>query len=648
MKLRSKFSLSILAVLVVGFGISLLVNEINISATMRKQITEKMKLMVQKYIGDFNSYTERQIATARTLARIGGIAADALRDKKGITPQMVIDMLLSQLAFQPLAGGGLFYDKGVIPGYEFFAPYGVYRDGKFQFDATYMNYNYVVEDWYTAALPLNHDRQKPLPKKYIVTEPYLYLLQGQKLEDIPPDKRTSTIYITVDCPIMDRANRILGLATADLTLGFLEELLKDVKITENSELFVLDPVTSRYLYAQNRDSIFKPYRKLGPQNSEEVVALPWIDQLQKVSPDGSVLIAEHIRVKGNASTIYYGATNLGYLFTFVVPDREAFREMNGALMQFRLATIMVSMVILLVLLLLMNSITVPIISIMGQAHTVAEGKLWNRIDEKNAKRTDEIGDLARSLQGMTEQLSQMVAKVRDASYQIVTASQEMSLSAQNLSAGASEQASVGEEVASSVEQMTSSITMTAENARQTEKIARTAAEGALQSKETVQNAIEVMHQIAEKIVVIEEIARQTDLLALNAAIEAARAGEHGKGFAVVSQEVRKLAERSKNAAKEIIALSQKTVSVSSETGKILETLVLDIQKTAALVQEISTAAAEQSAGIGQINLAMSQLDQVIQQNAALSEEIASTAEGLADMARELQRMMDFFQLKASS
>ncbi|HRU29237.1 MAG TPA: hypothetical protein P5082_09745, partial [Treponema sp.] len=114
--------------------------------------------------------------------------------------------------------------------------------------------------------------------------------------------------------------------------------------------------------------------------------------------------------------------------------------------------------------------------------------------------------------------------------------------------------------------------------------------------------------------------------------------------AVVAQEVRKLAERSKNAAAEIIALSRETVTVSTETGHILEAMVPDIQKTAGLVQQISRASGEQNVGLGQINTAMNQLDQVIQQNAALAEEIATTAEVLADMAKELQKLMDFFQL----
>nr|WP_013969413.1 hypothetical protein [Gracilinema caldarium]AEJ20124.1 hypothetical protein Spica_1996 [Gracilinema caldarium DSM 7334] len=138
MNIKTKFTISILLVLVLGFGITLLVNQMNLSNTMKKQIHEKMGLTVYKYIQDFNRYTDSQLATARTLGKIGGIVGESLRDKKGMSPEGAINLLLSTLGFQPLAGGGLFYDKGVIPGYEFFGPYASYSDGKFQLDETYI------------------------------------------------------------------------------------------------------------------------------------------------------------------------------------------------------------------------------------------------------------------------------------------------------------------------------------------------------------------------------------------------------------------------------------------------------------------------------------------------------------------------------
>jgi methyl-accepting chemotaxis protein len=153
-----------------------------------------------------------------------------------------------------------------------------------------------------------------------------------------------------------------------------------------------------------------------------------------------------------------------------------------------------------------------------------------------------------------------------------------------------------------------------------------------------------MRSIAEKVSIIEEIAYQTNLLALNAAIEAARAGEHGRGFAVVATEVRKLAERSQGAAKEISGLASSSVKVAERSGQQLAELVPSIRKTADLVQEVAAASSEQSAGVSQINKAMAQVDQVTQRNASAAEELASTAEEMAAQAEALQQLVSHFRV----
>jgi methyl-accepting chemotaxis protein len=278
---------------------------------------------------------------------------------------------------------------------------------------------------------------------------------------------------------------------------------------------------------------------------------------------------------------------------------------------------------------------------VGLAGAVAGGDL-NQIIKTSSN--DEIGDLIKALNAMTEKLRQIVTEALTAAQNVSAGSQELSASAEQLSQGATEQASSAEEASSSMEEMAANVKQNADNAQQTERIAGQSAKDAEASGAAVGRAVNAMQTIAEKITIVQEIARQTDLLALNAAVEAARAGEHGKGFAVVASEVRKLAERSQAAAAEIGTLSTETVKVAQDAGAMLAKLVPDIKKTAELVVEITAACREQDVGSAQINQAIQQLDKVGQQNASASEQVSSTSEELASQAEQLQSTISFFRI----
>jgi methyl-accepting chemotaxis protein len=236
--------------------------------------------------------------------------------------------------------------------------------------------------------------------------------------------------------------------------------------------------------------------------------------------------------------------------------------------------------------------------------------------------------------------SKIVNPIKSSSGHIASASSKMRTIAENLSTGADEQAAAAEELSTSMDQMVASISLNADNARHTEKIASESVEGAREGGRAVAATVIQMREIADKISVIEEIARKTDMLALNAAIEAARAGEYGRGFAVVAAEVRKLAEQSKLAAVKISRLSSSSVKVSEKAGASLSEIVRRIDKTSALVREISTACNEQNTGAEQINNAIRQLDQVVQQRAATSEEMSAAATDLFLQSERLNNLID--------
>ena len=285
-----------------------------------------------------------------------------------------------------------------------------------------------------------------------------------------------------------------------------------------------------------------------------------------------------------------------------------------------------------------RSITRPVARAASAAQAVANGDLT--VDVASDAR-DELGGLLNTLNDMTRNLSRIVSGVRTGSGQINDSAAEIALGNSDLSSRTESQASNLEETAASVEQMTAQIKANAENARQADQLAHHASETAKASGVVVGEVVRTM----------DGIAFQTNILALNAAVEAARAGEQGRGFAVVASEVRSLAQRSAQAAKEIKSLIGDSVS-QVETGsqmvhkarETIEQMVGEVRKVTDLVGEITTSSREQSEGVTQINVAVSQLDQATQQNAALVEQTAAAAESMRQQTTRLNEAVAFFKI----
>ena len=330
---------------------------------------------------------------------------------------------------------------------------------------------------------------------------------------------------------------------------------------------------------------------------------------------------------------------------------------NQTLWLFALAVLITVLVVVPTTLMNMLSICRPLADARRMALAIAGGDLSQRIA---AEGKDEVADLQRALADMQQGLGALVAQVRDASGSIATASQEIATGNQDLSQRTEQTASNAQEAVASLSQLTSNVQQTAASSQMANQLASSASGTATRGGSVVAQAVASMHEISASsrkigdiIGLIDSIAFQTNILALNAAVEAARAGEQGRGFAVVANEVRSLAQRSAAAASDIKGLIQSSVTAVDggvrhveEAGTAMKDIVSSVQRVGDIIGEITAAASEQSAGIGQVNQSVGEIDRMTQQNAALVEEsaAAAAAESLREQAARLSKVVQQFRL----
>jgi methyl-accepting chemotaxis protein len=277
------------------------------------------------------------------------------------------------------------------------------------------------------------------------------------------------------------------------------------------------------------------------------------------------------------------------------------------------------------------------------AERVASGDLTGGVEQEGS---DDIAQLRRAMGRMAARLAALIGELRAGAESVAAASRHLSATSQTLADGTARQIASVMDTTAGLEQVSASVEQTARHSRAMEEAALQGAGIAAESGEAVQQTVAAMREISARVLVIREIAQRTDLLALNAAIEAARAGDHGRGFGVIADEIRRLAERSERAAGDIIALTAGSAAVAERSGGLLARLVPSIAHAAGLVQEVAAASHQQAASVTEIGAAMERVDDVAHQNAAAAQELAATAEEMAAQAETLRGLVAIFRTEA--
>jgi methyl-accepting chemotaxis protein len=456
--------------------------------------------------------------------------------------------------------------------------------------------------------------------------PYVYTVAGKPM-----------LLTSVAVPIVIDG-KVVGVVGADLSLEQIQKQVSEIApfgtgyavLVSNNGMFVAHPSAERR--AKQLDT--------SPAEALMKTALS-SDSALSAHVHSEVLGTEAIQV---VVPIRVGATRTPWALAVFAPldkvlaPAHALREFTIALGVFALLALGVAVLVVI------RRITRPLETISTVATRIANGDLTGKLDYRSG---DEIGILADAFRSMRDRLAQVISEVRDGAAALSSAASQVSTTSQSLASRTSEQAATFEEMTSSLEAMSTSIIKNADSSRRVETIAHKGAADAEQSSRAVAETVDAMKQIASSISVIEEIAYQTNLLALNASIEAARAGTHGKGFAVVASEVRKLAEGSRSAAKQIVTVASNSVKIAETSGQRLRELVPSIGTTSHLVRDVAATSHEQSSSVGQLNKAMLGLNEVTQRNAVAAEELSGTAEEMAAQAQSLLHLVGFFRVDAA-
>ncbi|MBK8806179.1 MAG: MCP four helix bundle domain-containing protein [Bacteroidales bacterium] len=445
---------------------------------------------------------------------------------------------------------------------------------------------------------------------------------------------------------------------SSLALNRLLYVLKNKNANEETVKELIEDVNENILQVDQRYSKFEALSDIS-LSEENISISDTFHNQYKIITEQTAAILSHIDKKelNEAENIYLNQYDNTFGLMRDAMDVFTEKSLNNAESTYKISVETGSLIvrniwilsILIVILIIVGSIFItrsinkPIRDTVKFLNEIAEGDLTQEVSEQYIERKDEVGDMMRALQEMNLKLNEIVLTTKENILNVAQSGHELNETSQKLSQSATEQAASVEEIAATIEEITANIQQNANNAIETEKISNLAHTGVQEVVTLTDNAFNQQREIYNKIQVINDIAFQTNLLALNAAVEAARAGDHGKGFAVVAQEVRRLAENSKKAADEIVILARNGINAADKAGEMIKNVLPNINNTTLLVQEIASASNEQNNGVSQVNISIQQLNNVTQDNASASEQVAANSIELSSQAENLSQILSYFK-----
>ncbi|MCU4175986.1 methyl-accepting chemotaxis protein [Carboxylicivirga sp. N1Y90] len=464
-------------------------------------------------------------------------------------------------------------------------------------------------------------------KREAFDNPYWYSLTE--------DGENMTLITSVCVPILENDNYI-GLAGLDIDLQRYDKITREIKPFESSDALLISN-DGQFVTAPDPAMLGKNIYEFFPDMKSHEI----IEKIQEGENFSFMFEDKGVEKYCSFAPIVLGESITPWSLVLVTSKSEIISELRST----QAIMILVGLLGLILIGLLVRRIANSVVNIIERftvfANEINDGNLKAEVD---VERNDEIGELGRALKAMSNSIYKMALGLHKSGDEITDTSKYLNDSSQSLTGLANRQAAAVEEVASSMEEMAANIAASTENAKKTEEIAMTAQQELGDTVEAVRSSHEEIQQIVDKISVISDIAFQTNILALNAAVEASRAGDSGRGFAVVAAEVRKLAERSRDAADSISSSAEDVLTSSSKAREKIEILLPEIQKTTEYVREISTAGMEQNNGAMQINNSIQDINESTQHSAASAEEFSVTAVELTKQSDELKKAIGKFQV----